>query len=337
MNQFLRLIMATMILGFLTTPAFAQETMPVAQATPTPEPIESDKGEDADPDEVPDEEPDLPEDMIVLPEEDPNTQPAPLEEEFFRMLPVDNPWFWRAELRNSTSYQSNVDQIADAPGGVLNNLSATGLLRYTLPSNTQFLLRSQHFLFNYLGVQDPEGQSISRDRFLSIPLSPTVTQWFGDSFNLYTSYLPIFSSSIGTAESVQRLDHDLIFGGSYYHKMGQLDYLFVGYQLDTFFAQDTAFSNLGNLFFAGYRHGFNPDLYLFADLRAQPRNYFDSEGFLNEMRVGGSLALQWHVLRPWLIIEGKTDYNQIMNFADAQRSAGIFSVGINLISAIQSN
>lgn len=279
------------------------------------------------------EEPELPEDQLVPPEEDPNFKPdpnVPLEEDFLRMRPVDNPLYWRVELREQAGWTNNVDQLAAANASVNNRLTLTGLVRYTWPTQTQILLRSQALLFNYFNVTE-------RDQFLAIPLSVTGSQWFGNQLNLYAGYIPIFSSSIGRTDGVQRLDHDVMAGAAWYQPIDGGHMLFGGYQFDYLHAEVDSFRNMGNLFFGGYRHRFRDDLFAFADLRVQPRGYTNTPEFLDEIRAGGGLALQWHVFRPWLILEARGDYNQIVNFTTPERSAGIFSFGINLISAIQSD
>jgi len=245
------------------------------------------------------------------------------------MLPTQNPWFWRLELRNQTEYNSNVDQVAGGHGSVVNRSMLTGILRYTFPTNTQILLRSQGFWFNNFNLA-------GRNQILGIPLSATVSQWFGDSFNLYGGWIPVLSSSLGRDPNVQRFDNDFMLGATWYQFFEKKHILYLGYQMDYLAAQSNDFSYMGNLLFAGYRHNITDDLFLFANAQVQPRGYSATPEFLDEFRFGGSLALQWHVLRPWFIIEARGDYNQIVNMVDAQRSAGIFSMGINLITAIQS-
>lgn len=277
--------------------------------------------------------PELPDSELILPEEDPRFQPdpnqLPLEEDFNRMLPTRNPWFWRLELRNHNEYNSNVDQIAGGLGGYVNRTLLTGILRYTFPSNTQILLRSQGFWFNHPGLT-------GRNQLLGIPLSATVSQWFGDSFNLYSGWIPILSTSLGRNPDIQRFDHNFMAGGTWYQFFENKHILYIGYQMDYLSAQATDFSYLGNLLFAGYRHNLRDDLFLFVDARLQPRGYTATSEFLDEVRFGGGLALQWHITRPWFIIEARSDYNQVINWVDAQRSTGIFSIGLNLITAIQS-
>lgn len=300
----------------LALPVLADEPDPAS----TPSPQES-------------EEPDMPDDQLVLPEDDPNFKPdpnAPLEEDFLRMRPASSPLYWRVELREQPGYTSNVDQVANGPGSLSNRLSLSGFLRYSLPSQTQFMLRSQTFLFNYFNVAE-------RDQFLAIPLSPTVSQWFWNQLNVYASYIPIFSTSIGRNPNVQRLDHDALLGAAWYQPFEGGHYLFGGYQFDYLHADLDSYRNLGHLFFAGYRHRISNDLFGFADVHLQPRGYLNTPELLDELRVGGGLSLQWQVFNPWLILEARSDYNQIVNFTSADRSAGIFSFGINLISAIQSD
>ncbi|MGE3724959.1 MAG: hypothetical protein AB7I41_05365 [Candidatus Sericytochromatia bacterium] len=293
---------------------------------PTPE-----ESEDAAQSEV--EEPELPDSELVFPEDDPNFIPdpnqRPLEDDFNRMLPTQNPWFWRLELRNQTEYNSNVDQVAGGQGSLANRTMLTGILRYSFPSNTQILLRSQGFWFNYFNLT-------GRNQLLGIPLSVTVSQWFDDKLNIYGGWVPVLSTSLGRDPNVQRFDNDFMLGGTWYHFFENKHILYAGYQLDYLAAQSNDFSYLGNLLFAGYRHSLADNLFFFADARLQPRGYTATAELLDELRFGGALALQWHVLRPWFIIEARGDYNQVLNMTDAQRSAGIFSFGINLITAIQS-
>lgn len=318
------LLLPSMILSLtLSLPALANET--VAKAQPSAQPT-------ARPDSD-EEEPELPPSMLVIPEEDPNFKPdpnAPLEDDFLRMRPSTNPWYWRVELREQPGWTSNVDQVANGPSSAFNRLALSGFVRYTFPTQTQILLRSQAFLFNYFNVAE-------RDQFAAIPLSPTVSQWFWNQLNVYAGYIPIFSSSIGRTPSVQRLDHDLMLGAAWYQPFSGGHYLFGGYQLDYLYAQDEAYRNLGSNLFVGYRHALRDDLFAFADLHVQPRGYTNTPDFLDEVRVGGGLALQWQVIRPWLILEARGDYNQIINFTSADRNAGVASIGINLISAIQSD
>jgi hypothetical protein len=279
------------------------------------------------------EEPELADSELILPEEDPNFVPdpnqRPLEDDFSRMLPTPNPWFWRLELRNQTEYNSNVDQTPGGLGSFDNRTMLTGILRYTFPTNTQILLRSQGFWFNFFNLS-------GRNQLVGIPLSVTVSQWFDDRFNIYGGWIPVASTSLGRTPDVQRFDNDFMLGGTWYQFFEKKHILYAGYQLDYLAAQSNDFSYMGNLLFAGYRHSIADNLFLFADARVQPRGYTATPALLDELRLGGSLALQWHVWRPWFIIEARGDYNQIINIADAQRNAGIFSFGINLITAIQS-
>lgn len=316
----------------LTLPATAQDSpTTIAQ-----------KDTQGDPPAEPDEEPELPPDQLVLPEDDPDFEPdpnAPLEEDFLRMRPTVNPLYWRVELREQPGWTNNVDQIANGPASISNRLSLTGLLRYTLPTQTQVLLRSQAFLFNYPQVTE-------RDQFLAIPLSITGSQWLFNNLNLYAGYIPILSSSIGRTQNVQRIDHDVMAGAAWYQPIDGGHYFFGGYQFDYLAAGLDTVSNLGNLFFAGYRHRFSDDLFLFADARVQPRGYTSTPEFFDELRAGGGLALQWKAISDFklapgissqpLILEARGDYNHIVNFISSDRSAGIFSFGINLITAIQS-
>lgn len=296
-----------------------------AQSTPTETTDNTDS-------EEPDEEPELPEDQLVPPDDDPNFVPdpneVPLEEDFLRMPLNENPWYWRLELRESLGGTSNVDQIAGGLGSASNRLTATGLLRYTFPTQTQLLLRSQAFMFNFFNVTE-------RDQFLAIPLSLTATQWF-NNFNVYAGYLPIFSSSLNRQDgNIQRFDQDFMAGGSYFLPIDR-HYLFAGYQFDYLLAQSEDFRYLGNTLFAGYRHSFTDNLFLFVDGRVQPRGYTNTADFLDEWRLGAGAAVQWHIFRPWLILEARGDYNQIINLTSADRNAGIFSFGLNLITALQS-
>jgi len=281
----------------------------------------------------PGEDPELPEEMLVIPEEDPDFVPdpnqTPIEEDFVRMPLAKNPLYWRLELREQLGGTSNVDQLLDSPGSLTNRTTLTGLLRYTFPTQTQVLLRSQAFMFNYMNVDE-------RDQFLAIPLSVTATQWFSDNWNVYTGYLPIVSSSLNRQDgNIQRFDQDALLGTSYFMPIGD-NYLFGGYQLDYMHASLEDFRYLGHLLFAGYRHSLSKDLFLFVDGRLQPRSYLSSSDMLDEFRFGGGAALQWQVFKPWLILEARGDYNQIINFSTAERNAGIFSLGVNLIAALQS-
>lgn len=304
--------------------AYAQSSADLdsEQAEPLPEDAE---------DLTIEEDPELPDSLLVVPEEDPDFVPdpnqTPIEDDFIRMPQSQDPWYWRVELRESLGGTSNVDQIADAPGSAFSRTTLSGILRYTFPTQTQVLLRSQGFLFNHFNVAE-------RDQFLAIPLSATVTQWLGP-LNVYGGYVPIFSSSLNRADgNIQRFDQDFLLGATYYHPMGQ-HYLFGGYQFDYLHAQTESSSYIGNLLFAGYRHTLRDDLFWFLDARVQPRGYTASSDFLDEVRLGAGTAIQWHVFRPWLILEARGDYNQIINLTAAERSAGIFSVGLNLITALQ--
>lgn len=309
-------------------------SMPLLAAEPSaPAPEES------EPPQQPDEEPELPPDQLVPPEEDPTFKPdpnAPLEEDFLRMRPLANPLYWRLELREQPGYTSNVDQNAAGQGSLSNRLTLTGLLRYTFPTNTQILLRSQGFLFNYF-------QQMDRSQAIMVPLSPTVSQWFWNQLNIYAGYVPILSTTVALNPAVQRFDHNAMLGAAWYQPFEGGHYLFGGYQADLMVADSSMqspFSNLGNLVFAGYRHRLSDDLFAFADARIQPRGYFGTPEALDEIRGGLGLALQWQVFRagiyPGLILEARGDYNRISNFVDATRNADIFSFGINVISAIQS-
>lgn len=281
----------------------------------------------------PEEDPELPDEMLVIPEEDPGFIPdpnqQPIEEDFIRMPLLRSPLYWRLELREQLGGTSNVDQLLDAPGSLTNRTTVTGLLRYTFPTQTQILLRSQAFMFNFMNLDQ-------RDQFLAIPLSLTATQWFSDNWNVYTGYLPIFSSSLNrTSGNIQRWDQDALLGTSYFLPIGD-NYLFGGYQLDYMHASLENFRYLGNLFFAGYRHSLSKDVFLFVDGRVQPRSYLNSPDIFDEFRFGGGAAVQWQVFKPWLILEARGDYNQIINFSTAERNTGIFSLGVNLIAALQS-
>jgi len=315
-------------LSLLAGPVLAQETDTDTSSSEAIADI------NASEDEFQDEEPELPPEMLVLPADDASFQKdpegMPIEEDWLRMPMGENPFYWRLELREQFGGTTNVDQLADANPSLTNRAALTGLMRYTFPTQTQVLLRSQAFLFNNLNVTE-------RDQFLAIPLSLNVSQWFFDKLNIYAGYLPIYSTSINRqAEQIQRFDQDFMLGASYFYPLGE-HYFFGGYQLDYMLASLPDFQYLGNLFFAGYRHSLAPDLFAFVDARLQPRGYMNSADLLDEIRFGGGAALQWHVFRPWLILEARGDYNQIVNFASAERSAGIFSFGINLITAIQSD
>jgi hypothetical protein len=283
--------------------------------------------------ELIEEDPELPAAELELPSNDPRFQldpnERPLEEDFNFMVPTPDPLFWRVELRNSTGYLSNVDQLAGAPGSLENRLSLTGILRYSLPTNTQILLRSQGFLNNYFNVAE-------RDALLGIPLSVTASQWFADQFNVYTGWVPILSTGFNRPQSVTRFDNNFLLGGTFYQTFENKHILFAGYQLDYMLAEVEQARYMGNTFLVGYRHSLTPDLYLFADAQVQPRGYTFTPEFMDELRIGGNLALQWNVLRPWFIIEARTGYTQVSNFVSQERNAGIFSAGINLITAIQS-
>ncbi len=287
----------------------------------------------AESEEFLEEDPELPASELELPSNDPrfqlNPHERPLEEDFNFMVPTPDPLFWRVELRNSTGYLSNVDQLAGAPGSLENRLSLTGILRYSFPSNTQILLRSQGFLNNYFNVAE-------RDALLGIPLSVTASQWFADQFNVYTGWVPILSAGFNRPQSVTRFDNNFLLGGTFYQTFENKHILFAGYQLDYMLAEVEQARYMGNTFLVGYRHSLTPDLYLFADAQVQPRGYTFTPEFMDELRIGGNLALQWNVLRPWFIIEARTGYTQVSNFVSQERNAGIFSAGINLITAIQS-
>lgn len=336
------LIALSLISPLIPSPALAQETDKSPSedvSTPAEDPATLDSSDsqtesNSDSDENTTEDPELPDEMLVLPEDDPNFVPdpnqQPLEEDFLRMPLARNPLYWRLELRERFGGTNNVDQVANSPASWLNNQATlTGLLRYTFPTQTQLLLRSQAFLFNYFDVAQ-------RDQALAIPLSLTATQWFSNQANVYGGYIPILSTSLNRADgNLQRFDQDGFLGASYYYPLGK-DYLFGGYQLDYMAADLAPYSYLGNLFFAGYRHSFNDDLFLFLDARIQPRGYITGANLMDELRLGGGVALQWQIFRPWLILEARGNYNQIVNFTSAERNAGIFSLGVNLIAALQS-
>lgn len=325
MQKQLPLLIICSLLISLSAPVFAQE----APAESSPEEINAEIEED----EVVEEDPELPDEMLVLPEEDPNFKPdpnqLPLEEDPLLMPQTRSPFYWRVEARESLGWTSNVDQIAGGQGSLFNRLSLTGIARYTFPTQTQLLARTQGILFNNFNVSE-------RDQFAAIPLSLTASQWFFDQLNVYAGYLPILSSSLNRADgNVQRFDNDFLFGATYFQPIGD-NYLFGGYQADYFLAELSDFQYLSSLLFVGYRHSFTNDHYLFADARFQPRGYLATDEMLDEMRFGAGLAYQWHILKPWLILELRGDYNQIINFTQAERSTPIFSFGVNLISAIQS-
>lgn len=278
------------------------------------------------------EDPELPEQLLILPEEDPAFVPdpnrVPLEQDFLFMPQARNPLFWRLELRE---HLGGVSQAEPTPGGtpsVTHRSTLTGLLRYTLPSDTQILARSQAFLYNYFNAPQ-------QDQLLGIPLSLTVSQWW-DRWNVYAGYVPMLYGTLQRgADNVQRFDQDFMLGGTYYLPLDQ-HYLFAGYQLDYLLAQQDSGRFLGHQALVGYRHTLAQDLFAFVDARVQPRSYMGTAQMVDELRLGAGAAIQWHVLRPWLILEGRTDYNQNVSFASADRNTGIFSLGINLIGAIQS-
>lgn len=278
----------------------------------------------------PDEDPELPPEMLTLPEDDPAFTPSqPVEEDWVRMPRAQNPLYWRLELREQLGGTNNVDQLAAGEGSFTNRAALSGLLRYSFPTQTQILLRSQGFLNHHFNLDQ-------RDQFLAIPLSINLSQWFFDRLNVYTGYLPIFSTTLNhQGKQIQRFDQDFMLGASYFHPLEQ-HYLFGGIQTDYMLAEQIDFQYLSSLFFVGYRHTLQADLFAFVDARMQTRGYLHSPELLDEIRLGGGAALQWHVLPPWLILEARGDYNQIVNLTAAERSAGIFSLGLNLIAALQS-
>jgi hypothetical protein len=312
-------------------PISAQAASDQAASDQTP----SDTAETSDSSETDEtlvEDPELPESLLILPEEDPAFVPdpnrIPLENDFLFMPQTRNPLFWRLELRDQVGGISNAQQ---APGGVpslSNRLSLSGVLRYTLPSETQILARSQAFLFNFLNAPD-------QDRLLGIPLSLTVSQWLG-RWNLYGGYVPLVYGALqSNTPNGQRFDQDFLLGATYYMPIDN-HYFFAGYQLDYLMAQQATSQFVGNQLLAGYRHTFHKDVFGFLDARVQPRTYIGTTQLVDELNMGAGAALQWHVLRPWLILEARTDYNQTIGFSSSQRDAGVFALGINLIGALQS-
>ena len=278
------------------------------------------------------EDPDLPASLLILPEEDPAFVPdpsqIPLENDLLFMPQDRNPLFWRLELREQLGGLTNAQQ---APGGVpslSNRLALSGVLRYTLPFETQILARSQAFLFNFFNA--PE-----QDRLLGIPLSLTVSQWLG-RWNLYGGYVPLVYGTLNNGtQNTQRFDQDFMVGATYYLPIDS-HYFFAGYQLDYLLAEQAASQFVGNQVLAGYRHTFHKDIFGFLDARVQPRTYLGTTQLIDELNMGAGAALQWHVLRPWLVVEARADYNQTLGFSSSQRDAGVFALGINLIGALQS-
>lgn len=331
------LLAASLCLGStLTVLPAAADALPETETAPAPA-----ESPDATPAEnleelplEPDEDPELPPEMLVLPDDDPAFAPdgntRPIEDDWLRMPPGQNPLYWRLELREQFGGTSNVDQLAGGAGSLTNQATLTGLLRYTFPSQTQVLLRSQGFLFNRFNLDQ-------RDQFLAIPLSLNVSQWFFDRLNIYAGYLPIFSRSLNRQDGqIQRFDQDFMLGASYFYPLDE-HYVFGGLQADYMLAELSEFQYLSGLLFAGYRHTLAPNLFGFVDARLQTRGYTSSPELLDEIRFGGGAAVQWHLLPPWLILEARGDYNQVVHFTAAERNAGIFSIGLNLIAALQSD
>ena len=306
----------------------AQNDAEASSLADSAEDVES--AEDADTPII--EDPELPESLLILPEEDPSFVPdpnrIPLENDFLFMPQARDPLFWRLELREQLGGTSNAQQ---APGGdpsFSNRLSLSGVLRYTLPSETHILARSQAFLFNFLNAP-------TQDRLLGIPLSLTVSQWLG-RWNFYGGYVPLVYGALqNSAQNGVRFDQDFLVGATYYMPIDN-HYFFAGYQLDYLLAQQSASQFVGNQVLAGYRHTFHKDVFGFVDARVQPRTYTSTTQLVDELNLGTGAALQWHVLRPWLILEARTDYNQTIGFSSSQRDAGVFALGINLIGALQS-
>ncbi len=326
LNRWIAASLVALSFSTAVPPVFAQETPAQEETAETEEDTLEEEPEQTEDD------PPLPDSMLILPEEDPEFVPdpnqIPLEDDFLFMPQARSPIFWRLELREQLGGTSNVDQLLGAPGSLTNRTSINGIFRYTLPSETQILARSQAFLFNFFNV--PE-----RDQFLAIPLSVTVSQWL-DRWNLYGGYVPIVSSSLNRTDgNVQRFDQDFLLGATYYLPLEQ-NYFFAGYQLDYLLAQSTTAQFVGNQILAGYRHTLMKDLYGFIDARVQPRTYTATPDILDEVRLGAGAAIQWHVLRPWLILEARGDYNQNIHLSSAERNASIFSIGLNIIGAIQS-
>lgn len=319
-------------LSFVWALSFVTPYSMAAQAQTTAETTDADAAESPESEESAVEDPDLPESLLILPEDDPSFVPdpnqIPLENDLLFMPQDRNPLFWRLELREQLGGLSNAQQ---APGGspsLSNRLALSGVLRYTLPSETQILARSQAFLFNFFNA--PE-----QDRLLGIPLSLTVSQWLG-RWNMYGGYIPLVYGTLQNgAQNTQRFDQNFMLGATYYMPIDS-HYFFAGYQLDYLMAQQATSQFVGNQVLAGYRHTFHKDMFGFLDARVQPRTYVGTTHLLDELNMGAGAALQWHVLRPWLIVEARADYNQTIGFTSSQRDAGVFALGINLIGALQS-
>lgn len=288
-------------------------------------------------DELSDKEPEKSaDDDYYDPDEFKNDEPITDEEpaddlEPFPELPSEKPLSWRVELRNQTEYLSNVDQVAGAGGDGVNRSILTGTLRYMFPTQTQLVLRSQHFFFKFMGLSN-------KDQFVSIPASLNVSQWFFNQLNVYAGYMPIFLSSVGREpENIQRFDHDVLGGTTFYQLIDNKHLVYGGYQFDYLLAQVEQSQFLGNTFIAGYKHQFSKDFFGFADARAQLKGFTATPEFLDEVRIGGALTAQWHVFAPYFIIESRADYTQVINMVAQDRNVGIFTVGFNLVAGVQSD
>lgn len=308
------------------TVAPSPSASPSADVSPHPKPSASPKDDE-------DEMPELPDSELVLPPEDGNTRP--IEDDFTRMAPPPggfNPVFWRLELRNQLEFNSNVDQVANSPSSPINRAMLTGIFRYTFPTNTQILLRSQLLNFSYLNSAVSD-----HNQLLALPLSVTASQWFADRLNVYLGWIPIWSTSLNRPQgNVQRFDQNFQLGGTFYNIIDEKHILFGGYQMDFLNAAAPTSVYLGNMLMGGYRHSLANNLYLFFDARAQFRLYTANAASPNDFRIGAGAALQWHIMRPWLMLETRADYNQVVNSNVAARNAGIFSIGVNLVGALQS-
>lgn len=302
----------------------AASPSPKASATPPPDSSASDE----------DEMPELPDsELVPPPEDDKNTRP--IEDDFTRMAPPPggfNPIFWRLELRNQLEFNSNVDQVANSPSSPVNRAMLTGIFRYTFPSNTQILLRSQLLNFSYLNPTVSD-----RNQLLALPLSVTASQWFMDRLNVYLGFIPVWSTSLNRPQgNVQRFDQNYQLGATYYNIIDSKHILFGGYQLDFLNAAAPTSAYLGNMLMGGYRHSLGNNMFWFLDARAQYRIYTANTASPNDFRIGAGTSLQWHIMRPWLMLEARADYNQVVNSSVAARNAGIFSIGLNLVGALQS-
>ena len=236
-----------------------------------------------------------------------------------------NPLSWRVELRNQLEFLSNVDQLQTSQGDGVNRAILSGALRYTFPTNTQILVRPQFFFFKYFSVKD-------RDQIVG-SFSLNLSQWFFNRLNVYVGWLPILLSSVCSQKSVSRFDHDFLGGLTFYHLFSREDLLFTGYQADYLLAEVAESRNLGHTLLAGYRREITPDLFLFADVRGQFRGF---KSFVDEMRFGLGATLQWHVFRPWFIIETRADFTQVVNITTPEKNVSLFTLGFNLVGGVQS-